>query len=155
MDSVGAFIAAILVAIALLASAGVVHYSLASTGDQSAFTEDFDPGTNQTHVTLNESNRNSVYYTSQVTVVDENDSTMRPGIDYNWHESNGTLNVLDDGQLDGDANATIDYSYRIPNQQQRTFASMLGEFINAAYLIPLVLVIAGLVAGLIGLGSLS
>lgn len=155
MDSIGAIIAVLVVAIGLLAGVGVVHQSLSNTGAQETYTETFDPGTNQTHVTLNESNRDSVYYTSTVDVTDENNSLMRPGIDYTWHETNGTLTVLDDGDLDGDTNATIDYSLRIPSEQQRNYASMLGDFMNAAYAIPLVFGIALVVAGIGVLGNLS
>jgi hypothetical protein len=155
MDSVGAIIAVLVVGIGLLAGVGVVHQSLSNTGAEQAYTESFDPGTNQTHVTLNESNRDSVYYTSSVTVTDENNSVMRPGIDYDWHESNGTLTVLDDGELDGDANATVDYSLRIPTEQQRNYATMLGDFMNAAYAIPLIFAFAVVVAGIGVLGNLS
>lgn len=155
MDSIGAIIAVLVVAIGLLAGVGVVHQSLSNTGAEQAYTESFDPGTNQTHVTLNESNRDSVYYTSTVNVTDENDSLMRPGIDYQWHESNGTLTVLDDGGLDDDTTATVEYSLRIPSEQQRNYATMLGEFMNAAYAIPLLFGFALVVAGITVLGGLS
>lgn len=155
MDSIGAIIAVLVVAIGLLAGVGVVHQSLSNTGADQAYTETFDPGTNETHVTLNESNRDSVYYTSSVDVTDENNSLMRPGIDYTWHETNGTLTVLDGGDLDGDSTATVDYSLRIPNEQQRNYATMLGDFMNAAYAIPLVFGVALVVAGIGVLGNLS
>lgn len=155
MDSVGAIIAALVVAIGLLAGAGVVQYTLANGGDEQAYTESFDPGTNETHVQLNESNRDSVYYSSTVTVAGEDDSRMRPGIDYQWHESNGTLTVIDGGELDGDSEATVEYSVRIPSEQQRTYASMFGQFINSGYAIPFVFMVVLLVAGLGTLSSLS
>lgn len=155
MDSVGAMLAAIIVAVSLLAGAGVVQYSLSNSGTEHTYTEAFDPGTNQTDVVLNESNRDGVYYDTTVSVTDENGSAMRPGIDYRWHESNGTLTVLDGGDLDGDTSGTIEYSLRIPSEQQKNSASLLGDWINASYAIPLIFVVGLVVVAVAVLGNLS
>lgn len=155
MDSVGAIIAVLVIAVGLLASVGVAQYTLANGGDEVTFTETFDPGTNQTHVTLNESNRDGVYYSSTVDVTDENGTLMRPGTDYNWHSSNGTLTVLDGGELDGDTEGTVEYSLRVPSEQQQNYASMIGQLVNASYALPLVLGIALMLAGVAALSSLS
>jgi len=148
MKGVGTMIAVLVIAIGLLGAVGVTHYATASTGVQEQYTESFDPGTNQTHVTLNQSNQTGVYYTDVVNVTGENDSRMRPGIDYRWHSSNGTLTVLDGGNLDGDTSATIEYSLRIPSEQQKTYTTLLGNLFNATYAIPIVAAIALLVAAL-------
>lgn len=155
MDSVGAVIAALVIAIGLLGTVGVAQYALANGGSEQALTETFDPGTNETHVELNESNRDGVYYSSSVDVTDENGSLMRPGTDYEWHQSNGTLTVLDGGGLDGDTEGTVEYSLRVPSEQQRNYASMIGQFVNASYALPLVLVVVLMVAGVAALSSLS
>lgn len=155
MDSVGAIIAALLVAVSLLAGAGVIHYSVSNTGDQTTYTETFDPGTNQTHVTLNESNRDGVYYSSTVDVTDENGSVMRPGIDYKWHQSNGTLTVLNGGELDGDTEGAVEYSLRVPSSQQQSSASLLASWVNISYAIPLVFVVALVILGIGVLSNLS
>lgn len=155
MDSVGAIIAALLVGVSLLAGTGIIHYSVSNTGDQATYSETFDPGTNQTHITLNESNRDGVYYSSTVDVTDENDSVMRPGIDYRWHQSNGTLTVLDGGGLDGDNEGTVEYSLRVPSSQQKSSATLLASWVNVSYAIPLVFVVALVVIAVGVLSNLS
>ncbi len=155
MDSVGAIIGALVIAIGLLAGVGVAQYMLADSGSEQALTESFDPGTNETLVVLNESNRDGVYYSSSVDVTDENGSLMLSGSDYTWNQSNGTLTVLDGGRLEGDANATVEYSIRVPSEQQRNYASMIGQLVNANYALPLVLVVVLMVAGVAALSSLS
>lgn len=155
MDSAGAAIAALVVAIGLLAGAGVVHYATANSGDEYTYSETFDPGNNQTQVTFNESNRDGVYYASTVNVTDENGTVMRPGVDYEWHVSNGTLTVLDGGSLDGDQSGQIEYSLRVPSSQQKSYASLLGGWINATYAIPLVFAVVMVIGGASLLSNLT
>jgi hypothetical protein len=153
--AVGAIIAVVVVAAALLIGVGVLQASLSNTGTHYEYTEDFDPGTNQTHVTLNESSQNGVYYDASVNVTGENASVMRPGLDYTWHESNGTLTVLDNGNLDGDATATITYGLRIPSEQQKTTIGNLGQIVDLAYAVPIILAAALVVIGAGVLGGLT
>lgn len=154
MDSAGTIIAVILVAITLLAGAGVVHYSLSNTGAQTTYTESFTPTSGDT-ITFNESERDDVYYDTAVNVTGENDAVMQQGVDYNWHQSNGTLTVISGGDLEDDSSANIEYGLRVPSDQQRTYASMLGGWITATYALPLVLAVALVVLGLGVLANLT
>lgn len=155
MDSVGGIIAAVLIAIVLLGAAGVTQYALADGGTEQVYEETFDPGENETLVVLNQSQQDDVYYSSSVTVTDENESLMRADSDYQWNQDNGTLTVLDGGRLDGDAEGTIEYSVSVPTAQQDEYATLIGGWLNATYMFPLVLIVALVVVSIGALSGLS
>lgn len=153
-QGVGAAFALIIIAIGLLVGVGVVQYSVASTGVQKTYTEEFTPGSSGSLIVFNQSQEDEVYYSPSVNVTDKQNDLMQPGLDYEWHKNNGTLRVLD-GDLDNDSSATITYSLRIPTSKQKGYASLLGGFLNTAYALPLVLGAAIVIAGITVLGGLS
>lgn len=117
------------IALAILASVGVagLQSSLETAGEDYDIENETwtpDPGS----VTeLDNSNRAGAYYAENVTVYNESDVEMDAGDDYRWHSSNGTVEALAGGDLDGDSSATITYRFQQTTEDQRQFASLLGQ----------------------------
>lgn len=116
------------VAIAILSMAGVAAYeaSLAEAGeDKLEVNETFVPDAGNV-TTLDESNRNGVYYAQNVTVY-ESHQQLEPGVDYRWIADNGSVKALAGGQLDGASSANITYAYQVTTQAQRDLAGVAGQ----------------------------
>lgn len=120
-------------ALIILAIVGVwgVQAALEDAGEDFTVTnETWTPDAGNV-TTLNESNRNGAYYADRVTVYDEDRAEMDEGTDYEWFTDNGTVKALSGGGLDGDANATITYSFQQTSSQQRQFADLAGQIPRA------------------------
>lgn len=116
------------VAIAVLSMAGVAAYQagLAEAGeDNLEVNETFTPDAGNV-TTLDESNRNGVYYAQNVTVY-ESGQELDAGADYRWIADNGTIKALAGGQLDGAASANITYAYQVTTKGQRDLAGVAGQ----------------------------
>lgn len=80
---------------------------------------------------LSESNRTGAYYANSVTVRDENGSIVAAGEDYRWYVENGTVEALAGGELDGDSEATITYSFQQTTADQREWAAVMAQIPRA------------------------
>lgn len=110
--------------------------------------------TNETHFPNNASsgfqageqftvNESSVLnYSDAVTIYDENDTVQTAGTDYTWNESesNGTVTILAGGGLDGDANATISYTYYTHSDLERQTFTYWNSF---AQWLPIIVFVLG------------
>lgn len=117
------------IALAILASVAVagLQAGLEDAGvDHDIANETWTPDAGNV-TTLDESHRAGAYYAHNVTVEDENGTKMEYGTDYIWYPGNGTVKALSGGGLDGDASATIDYSFQQTTQEHRGMASLLGQ----------------------------
>lgn len=115
-------------ALVILAIAGVQLFQagLATAGDKQEISDESFTPTAGSLTTLDRSDLDNAYYSDTVNVQDENGSQSFNGTDYIWFQDNGTIKPLTGGNLDGDASATIDYSYRKTTAEQRGFAQMLS-----------------------------
>lgn len=87
-----------------------------------------DPG-NVTE--LEHSNLERAYYDDEVAVFDNNDNEMVRDIDYEWFVANGTVKAIEGGDLDGEPQATIDYSFSLTTQEQDEYATLLAQIPRA------------------------
>jgi uncharacterized protein YdeI (BOF family) len=156
MDSIGAVVAAILLAMMLVGGAAVAQISYNESAEQEqTFTETFDAGAAGTIVTFNESNMgNLYYYDDTVTVVTKNNKELVDGDDYEWFDENGTLKVLD-GDLDNTTDNEITYSLREPTEQQTEIAENVAVIFGSAQWLPLVLVFLLVLLAVGALGGLT
>lgn len=123
-----------IIALVVLGAMGVwgMQASLVNAAeDRTVQNETFTPNSGNI-TTLEHSNQNHTWYSDNVTVYDENGTVMDYGDDYLWFQSNGTLKTLAGGQLAGDTEGTVTYSYSQTTEEQR----QLAEIPN---LIPMVL----------------
>jgi len=108
--------------------AGVAAYqaSLAEAGEDYAVTnETWTPDAGNV-TALEESNRNGVYYSENVSVY-ESGQELDAGTDYRWFSDNGTIKALAGGQLDGAVSANITYEYQVTTAAQRDLAGVAGQ----------------------------
>lgn len=95
--------------------------------------------------TLEFSSMNHTWYGDDVTVYDENGTLMNNQTDYLWHPSNGTITTLSGGELAGDAEAKITYTFAQTTESQRQLAQIpnLIPIILAlfVFLLPLVMLL--------------
>lgn len=156
MDSIGAVVAAIVLAALLVGGAAVAQLSFEDTGIQETeLTETFDAGPAGDIIHFNASDENGVlFYSETVTVVDKNGKEYIELQDYRWIEDNGTLEVLDGDLANTDQNE-ITYSYRTPSEEQDTVANALALLFNNAMWLPLVLIVLLVIIAAGMLGGLS
>jgi hypothetical protein len=146
------------VGVLLLAGALAVGYAGGEAGQQYTVENESWKGTPGEWTQLNESNVPNATYESSVSVRDSNGTRMRPGQDYAWNTTNGTVKVVDDGRLDNNdggllsddtgENATITYGYGVPTEQQQALVSLFAT--SYQFAAPLVMI---LMVG-VGLGAL-
>lgn len=120
----------IFILIPILAISGIyaVNSSFEDAGVDGEITgERFDGPAGGGLVSLEQSNRQNVFYRGTVTVYNENGNLTVEGTDYIWHQDNGTLEVLAGGELDGVNNAEIDYGYDVPTVERREAAETWGK----------------------------
>jgi hypothetical protein len=136
-----------LIAIGILAMGGLagMQAGLENAGTDNVVTnETWTPDAGNV-TTLEESNRSGAYYGDNVTVYDENGTQMDLGEDYEWYVGNGTVKALVGGDLDGDSEATITYSYQQTTKEQRDLTAMAGQVPRAfgyfVLFVPLLLLI--------------
>jgi hypothetical protein len=156
MDSIGAVVAAILLAMLLVGGAAVAQISYQESGEnQQELTETFDAGAAGTIIAFNESNKpNQYYYDDTVTVVSKNNKEYMQGEDYNWIQKNGTLEVLD-GDLENTNDNEITYSFRAPSREQNAFAERVSLMFETTRYLPLLLILLLILLAVGGLGGLS
>lgn len=139
-----------LIAIALLVLTGAVAVdaSLSDAGFETEITaEEFNASAAGT-VTLNESNRDGVFYNDEVSVRDDKGREMVAGEDYEWNETNGTINVLSGGDLVGTDPAEIDYGFRVPSDEQSAVADVFASGFEIIGLLLIVLAGGAILAAL-------
>jgi len=136
------------VAVLLLAGALAVGYAGGEAGQRYSVDNETwtaDPG-NTTE--LNQSFVANASYDSSVSVEDSDGTRMRPGEDYVWNTENGTVRATENGSLSDGEEATIDYRYGVPTDQQQ---ALIGFFATGyQFAAPLVII---LMVG-VGLGAL-
>lgn len=118
--------------VAILAVYGF-QAALADAGENNlVVNETFTPSAS-TVTELDNSGQTGAYYDNETTVYDENSTVMDRGSDYLWYESNGTVEAVSGGGLDGDSEATITYAYQQTTSEQRGIAealTILGPFVE-------------------------
>lgn len=81
---------------------------------------------------LDDSELDNAYYDNETTVYNSTDVEMAEGSDYEWIESNGTVKALTGGDLAGEPNATITYSYQLTTDEEERIAGMLAQIPRVA-----------------------
>jgi hypothetical protein len=72
------------------------------------------------------------------------------GIDYKFYNTNGTIQAIAGGQLDGLTDASIDYAYVAPSKAAQTQLTMLAGVIQSlGAILPLLLIVVGLIGSLV------
>jgi len=143
-----------LIAVVLLVAAGATAVDDATRRSSPTVTvnnETFDAA-GGTVVKLNNSNRQAVYYEDSVDVysydINGNNNENEDGVvaegNYTWNTNNGTLAVVNNSYLDNQTNTSITYNYSRPDKTQRGMAAIIGDGLDVAQLLILVLA-AGLV----------
>lgn len=74
-------------------------------------------------------------YNDTVTVRNSSGATMTEGSDYTWHETNGTVEALSGGDLDGESSAEIDYGWTGQTKRQERMTDILVD--GNAVLVPM------------------
>lgn len=118
------------VVLAILGVSGAVAYQEALDGTGTTATvqnESWQPSAGDV-TQLDESNVSTRFYfeTSNISVRDENETTMTAGDDYEWYPRNGTIKALSGGDLAGDSEAFIDYGYTEVGEEEKETAELLG-----------------------------
>jgi len=115
----------------LILSAGTVamQESFKNAGsDEVVINESFTPGAAGEVVTLDNSEQSGAFYgpDNETVVYNATDTEMKEGTDYEWIQANGTVRMLSGGDLAGDANATISYTYQQTTEEQRQWARVMA-----------------------------
>lgn len=132
-----------MVVVVLLVGILGANAAFEDSGDDISITnETFTNTTAGAIVELDDSNKTGAFYDNETTVFNDSDVEMVENTDYGWFESNGTLKILSGGDLAGDANGTISYSYDQTSAEQRDLATGMGALFDA---LPGVLFLAALV----------
>lgn len=119
-----------IIGLAILAFVGVagIQASLIEAGDDISVTnETFQSPSAGTVIQLDDSERSNAYYDANVTVYNASDVEMDPGVDYDWIQTNGTLKPLSGGDLAGDADGKITYSYQLTTDEEQRIAGLLAQ----------------------------
>jgi len=141
-----------LIAVVLLAAAMPV--ALSATLDESAepetaVNETFTPSTGQP-VVLDESERDDVLYNRTVTVYDSTDTLITQPNNYTWIQSNGTIDIQRNGQLDGEPSANITYGYAVATEDQVALQGLFSEIPQTLGLIIPVFIVLLFLRSLVG-----
>jgi len=121
-----AFVAILGLAIVAAMAIGGFQLALSDAGDDVTVSNETWTPNAGTYVALNKSNLQHASYDPTVIVRDENDTLQDLGTDYDWNDTQGTVQATAGGGLDGDANASITYGYQVSTEQQREVATALG-----------------------------
>lgn len=126
----------------------------AVTGEQQVIlNETWVPNT-ATATNLVQSNLAGVIYDPNPVVKTNGTTTPKvltvEGIDYKFYNTNGTVQAIAGGQLDGLTDASIDYSYVAPSKAAQTQLTMLAGVIQSVgAILPLLLIVVGLIGSLV------
>jgi len=155
MDSPGAIVGVVIVAVLLLGALVGAQFAYASSGQTTTVNESVDTGAVGDRVVLNQSNQDGLSYSTDAAVVNASGVDMIPGSDFSWQRTNGTLTV-DSERLANETGATVTYAYTVPTQSQNQVVAMLANVLGpGAQWVPLVMIL-GLVFLAFGvLGGLS
>ena len=78
------------------------------------------------------------------------------GVDYTFYNTNGTVQAIAGGKLDGLSDASIDYMYVAPNKAASTQLTMLANLIQSlGAILPLILIVGAVIGALIVLGRVT
>lgn len=143
----------VLASLFLLGAGTVADDGLAHTGERTDISENFTPSVGV--VTLENSNSDELTYSDDVTVKDKNGNHSIEGQDYLWHDNNGTVEVLAGGNLDGDNDASIDYTIWNPTQTDDDVGTVIADLVTTGSFIPLLLIVALVIGAVVVLGGLS
>lgn len=125
------------IVILLLVGVAAIDQAAFSVGDPDAINETFTPSAGSV-TQLDQSERDGVDYGESVVVKDENRTLASDGTDYTWNATNGTVRTLSGGILDGDANATVEYEYRVLSEPEQNARGVVAALLDAS--VPLVFV---------------
>ncbi len=139
--------------VVIVAVAGVNAFQAAQVDagvDKLAENETFDPAASP--ITVDAVGDTGVYLNDPAneTVRNASDVVMTEGSDYEYHPSNGSLVVLDDGQLADDSSGTITYGYQQTTAEQRGLASLLAghmEIVAGLVFVGIILMLLGALRG--------
>jgi uncharacterized protein YaiE (UPF0345 family) len=137
-----------LIAVVMLVAAGATAVDDATRRSSPQVTvdnESFD-AVGGSVVELNNSNRDAVYFEDAVDVYtfdsqgnkEIDDGVLADG-NYTWNTNNGTLTVVDNSYLDNQTNTSVTYNYSRPDKTQRGIAQIIGNGLDVAQLLILVL----------------
>jgi len=153
MDSVGAAIAMLVVASAVVGAGAVAQLALEDGGEYTAVTETVTTGNVSELVVLNESNREDTFYSDTVNITNATGVTMQAGEDYTWHDRNGTFTVKSSQLANQDA--TVEYEYRTATANQLQISGWIATLIETGYALPLLFMVLLIVLGASALGGLT
>lgn len=145
-----AMLAAVFFILILTVGATAVDRQGNSLGNQYQISETVNPqGAGFTAgelVNLSRSHIDGAEYaqSSAVDIKDENSILAVDGQDYVWHQNNGTFTVLAGGDLVGDANAQVNYSFTTRTQQQKNVLTVVSGALTAGK--AMMFVFAGIIA---------
>ena len=149
MDSAGGIIAAVVLAAVLVGGAAVAQLAFVESAPSDTTTDTFDTsGVGSTYAV---STVGEVYFDDETNVTNGSGVGMVEPDDYVWYESNGTLEVQSD-RMANEIDASIQYSFSRPTQQQSQLADQLATLFSAGYFLPVVIIVALIIlaAGLLG-----
>jgi len=77
-------------------------------------------------------------------------------VDYKFYNSNGTIQAIAGGQLDGLTDASITYKYVAPNKAASVQLTMLANLIQSlGAMLPLILIVVAVIGALVMLGRVT
>jgi hypothetical protein len=120
--------------VAVLLSAGLFAADAAFTEageDKSNINETFQNPTAGDVLQLDDSEVTGAFYDNETIVYNDSTVEMSAGTDYEWIQDNGTLRPLAGGELAGDTNGTISYSYDETTAEQRGLADGMQLIFDA------------------------
>lgn len=141
-----------LFAIAILAMMGLAGYqaALENAGeDRTVTNETWTPDAGNI-TELDDSKINGAYYDDEVDVYNDTGVPVDEGSDYEWFPTNGTVKAVTGGALDGEASATITYSYQETTGEERNVTALLAhqpQFMGYLLFVLLFLVFVGVLRG--------
>jgi len=153
MDSVGAAIAMLVVASAVIGAGAVAQLALEDSGEYTQLNETVTTGAVGDTVTLNESQREDTFYSDTVGIENATGVTMQAGDDYTWDDRDGTFTVESSRLANQDA--TVDYAYRTATSEQLQLSAWLGTLIETGYALPLLFIVLLIILAASALGGLS
>lgn len=122
-----------LAVIAIVAIIGLQAALISAGEDINVENESWTPNTG-TYVALDDSNLDRAYYDNDTTVyntTNNNGTLMEQGTDYEWNDTDGTIQAVSGGGLDGATSANITYSYQRTTAEQERLASMAAQLPRA------------------------
>jgi len=119
-------------ALAVIAIVALIGFqaALVDSGDDIAVENESWTPNPGVYVALDDSNQANTYYDNETTVyntTNNNGTLMEQGTDYRWNETDGTIQAVSGGGLDGATAANITYSYQETTAEQERLAGMVAQ----------------------------